>query len=82
MTSIELYVSRRLAQLSIETTTEEQFYTTNGYLRQDNVTDIRKRAHELKMLCELGIGDENLITLAKIVYGTIVTLDERTLQRI
>ena len=48
MTSIEVYVSRRLAQLSIDTTAEEEFYEERGYLRQDNVTDIRKRAHELK----------------------------------
>lgn len=82
MTSIKLYVSRRLAQLSIDTIAEEEFYEERGYLRQDNVTDIRKRAHELKMLCEHGIGDDDLIKLAKTVYGTIVTLDERTLQKV
>lgn len=82
MTNIELYVSRRLAQLSIETTAEETFYDKRGYLRQDNVSDIRKRAHELKMLCEHGIGDEDLITLAKTVYETIVTLDKRPLQKV
>lgn len=81
MTSIELYVSRRLADLSIETKEEEDFYIERGYLRQENVTDVRKRAHELKMLCEHGIGDEDLIELSKAVYSAIVTLDERPLQK-
>lgn len=81
MTSIELYVSRRLAHLSIETTAEKEFYEEKGCLRQDNVTDIRKRAHELKMLCEHGIGDEDLITVARSVYCMICELDERTLQK-
>lgn len=81
MTSIELYVSRRLAQLSIETAEEKKFYEERGYLRQDNVTDVRKRAHELKMLCEHGIGDEDLMTLARNVYGAVVALDGRPLQK-
>lgn len=82
MTSIEMYVSRRLAQLSIDTKAEEDFYEERGYLRQDNVTDVRNRAHELKMLCEHGIGDEDLISLAKSVYRATVELDERPLQKI
>lgn len=82
MTNIELYVSRRLANLSIETAEEENFYKDWGRLRQDNVTDIRKRAHELKLLCEHGIRDEDLIYLAKLVYSRIVVLDESPMNKI
>lgn len=76
MTSLETYVSRRLANLSSETVSEKRYFEENGFLRQNNVTDIRKRAHELKMLCEHGIGDEDLMSLSKVVYNEIVRLDE------
>lgn len=76
MTRLEDYLSERLAHLSIETTNQRDCYKKNGYFKQETVTDIRKRAHELKMLCEFGIGDENLISLSKMVYNRIVEIDE------
>lgn len=78
MTSLETYVSRRLANLSSDTVTEKRYFEENGHLREHDVTDIRSRAHELKMLCEHGIGDEDLINLSKAVYNEIVRLDELT----
>ena len=81
MTRLQEYISSRLADLSIETGDEEKFYEERGYLRQENVTDIRKRSHELKMLCEHGLGDKDLIELSKSVYIRIVVLDERPLQK-
>ena len=93
MTSIELYVYKKktCTKLSIDTTSTKRksFQILRGWNsgrdRQDyNVTSTQKmkKHDELKMLCEHGIGDENLITLAKSVYCTIVELDERPMQKI
>lgn len=76
MTRLKRYLSERLAHLSIETTNERDNYKEKGYFNQEKVTDIRKRAHELKMLCEFGVGDEDLVSLSKMVYNRIVEIDE------
>lgn len=76
MTSLEVYVTRRIAHILAFIENETKFFEENAYFHQDELSYNRARAHELKMLCEYGIGDESLIEASKEMYRKIAALDE------
>lgn len=77
MNSVENYVARRLAAESMEVDALIEQYKKYGYVSSHDITYLRVRIHELKMLCQHGLGDEKLIEISKKCYKKIVELDEK-----
>lgn len=78
MNELKTYLEERLEQLEAETENEETKYAEKGYIEQWQVSDIRKRVHELFMLCKYGMKDKELEAKAKEIYERIKTLDEES----